>query len=166
MSALLGIGQLQTSAALPPGERTPCTHWITSWMGPVWKHWNREKSLASAGHQTPVPWLSTFILVTVLSYPVKCYVLMAIAAISVWWDVMLCNFIYICLCIIYMFTFILVTVLSYPVKCYFLMAMATISVWWDVTSCNFIYRSQDHSSPVNMGSEGSPKTLTSIHQTA
>jgi hypothetical protein len=27
-------GQIDPSAALPPGERTPGAHWIGSWVGP------------------------------------------------------------------------------------------------------------------------------------
>jgi hypothetical protein len=27
-------GQLHASAALPPGERAPDTHWIEGWLGP------------------------------------------------------------------------------------------------------------------------------------
>jgi hypothetical protein len=48
-------GQLDGSAALPPGERAPATHWIEGWVGPRavlgFVEW-RETS-ASAGSRTP-----------------------------------------------------------------------------------------------------------------
>jgi hypothetical protein len=28
-------GQLQTLAALPPGEKAPGTHWLGGWVGPI-----------------------------------------------------------------------------------------------------------------------------------